>query len=91
LRYAPTETAQTEKVGAHVFEIAGVLRAFWRLHNLGVCVVETVDIELAAHHAVFEPFSKLAAGTGNSNEETSYAPTGLTPRRDRRIETKKVI
>ena len=51
------------------------------------CVVETVDIELAAHHAVFEPFSKLAAGTGNSNAETRRKNRGM--RRQRRRTPKK--
>jgi len=34
-------------------------------------VVETVDIELAAHHAVIELVSKSASGTGIFNAETS--------------------
>ena len=33
-------------------------------------VVETVDIELAAHHAVIELVSKSESGTGIFNEET---------------------
>ena len=33
-------------------------------------VVETVDIELAAHHAVIELVSKPEAGTGIFNAET---------------------
>jgi len=34
------------------------------------CVVETVDIELAAHHAVIEPVSGAKSGTGIFTAET---------------------
>jgi len=48
------ETALTREFGRHVFEIAAVLRVSNNQYNFRVCVVETAEIELAAHHAVIE-------------------------------------
>ena len=47
------------------------LLASYQLQVSEDCVVETVDIELAAHHAVIELVSKSASGTGIFNAETS--------------------
>jgi hypothetical protein len=54
---AGAETALTREFGRHVFEIAALLRVSRRLCNYRVLVVETVEIELAAHHAVIERVS----------------------------------
>jgi hypothetical protein len=51
---ARAETALTREFGRHVFEIAALLRVSRRLCNYRVWVVETAEIELAAHHAVIE-------------------------------------
>jgi len=48
-----------------------LLLASYQLQVSEDWVVETVDIELAAHHAVIELVSKSASGTGIFNAETS--------------------
>ena len=62
---AGAETALTREFGRHAFEIAALLRVFHTTYNFRVWVVETVDIELAAHHAVIETsllLRKIAQG-----------------------------
>jgi hypothetical protein len=49
---------------------AAFLLASYRLRVSEDWVVETVDIELAAHHAVIELVSKSESGTGIFNAET---------------------
>lgn len=57
---AGAETAPTREFGRHAFDITELLRVSIALYNYRVCVVETVDIELAAHHPVIEPVSNLS-------------------------------
>ena len=45
----------------------------------GDCVVETVDIELAAHHAVIELVSKSESGTGIFNAKTRRKKSDYVP------------
>ena len=49
-------------------ETAAVLRVLLRPYNLGGWVVETVDIELAAHDAVIELVSKSESRMGIFNQ-----------------------
>jgi hypothetical protein len=53
-RCSQAETTPIRDFGAHAFNIFIVLRVFILRHNYREWLVETVDIELAAHHAVIE-------------------------------------
>src|SRR5262249_42871194 len=52
--YSTAETAQTKKPSTHVFDNSDVLRVSLSHHNYREWVVETVEIELPAYHAVIE-------------------------------------
>jgi hypothetical protein len=52
--FSTAETVQTKKQGTQVFDNSDVLRVSPSHHNYREWLIETVDIELAAHHAVIE-------------------------------------